>query len=372
MIDYRKALSPRSSCVYLILTLTAWLTLAGLAPAAAQQPTPVFVEKAKRDRFVDTVEALGTLRANETVALTATVTDTITAIHFDDGQQVQAGKVLVEMTSEEEHALLEEARSLSAEAERQYQRVIPLAKDKTAPQSLLDERRRQDETAKARLRAIESRMRDRLIIAPFTGVVGLRNISVGALVEPGDLITTLDDISVMKLDFAVPTTYLEALEPGLPIIAKSHAFGERRFEGTIASIDSRIDPVTRSITARALLPNPDGILKPGLLMTIELLKNPREAVVVAEEALIPQGQNNYVLIVDQSGEQPVAERRQVTIGARRPGQVEILTGVDAGELVITHGTLKVRPGQPVTIRAIEQDDETLEQLLSQHNPRNRS
>ena len=117
-----------------------------------------------------------------------------------------------------------------------------------------------------------------MIKAPFRGVVGLRNISLGALVEPGDVITTLDDISVMKLDFNVPSVYLATLKQGTPVEAVSPAFPGQSFKGSVSSIDSRVDPVTRSITARALIDNSDGLLKPGLLMSVELLKNERDAL----------------------------------------------------------------------------------------------
>ena len=342
----------------------ALLGLLALASAAhAQKPTPVIVMPAKSDRFVDRVEALGTLRANETVILTAPMTEMISAIHFDDGQRVQAGTVLAELSSREELAQLEEARASLAEAERQYERVKPLAERGSSPESVLDERRRQFETAKARLEAIRARLKDRQIVAPFAGVVGLRDISVGALVEPGDTITRISDDSVMKLDFTVPATYLADLRVGLPIVAKARALGDRTFEGTVSGLDAQIDPATRSIMVRARLPNPERLLKPGLLMTVELLKNPRQTVVVAEEALIPLGRDNYVLVVDRSGETPVADRRRVEVGGRRPGEVEILKGVKAGDLVVTHGTLRVQSGQQVSITAIEEEDEPLDKLL---------
>ena len=330
----------------------------------AQQAVPVVIKEVVRDRFVDRVEALGTLRANESVDLTATVTETVTAIHFEDGQRVATGEILVEMTNEEEHALLEEARSTAAEAKKQYDRVRPLAARGAAAKTLLDQRRREYETARARLRGIESRLQDRLIIAPFAGVVGLRNISVGALIEPGDIITTLDDDSTMKLDFTVPAIHLGSLRSGLPIEASAPAFADRRFVGTVSSISSRIDATTRSITARALLPNPERLLKPGLLMSIDLLKNPRDVLVIPEEALIPSGRETHVLVVDRSAASPVAQRRKVTTGGRRPGDVEIVDGLEAGEFVITHGTLRARPGQAVTIIAVDTGNESLESLLS--------
>ena len=349
---------------WLIALLALGLALPGLSPAAAQPAAPVILKEVRRDRFVDRVEALGTLRANESVDLTATVSEAVTDIHFEDGQRVARGDILVEMTSREEHALLEEALATVKEAESQYERLRPLARRGSASQSLLEQRRREYETARARLQAIESRLRDRLIIAPFAGVVGLRNISVGTFIEPGDLITTLDDDSVMKLDFTVPAVHLATLRPGLPIEARSPAFPGREFQGTVASIDSRIDPVTRSITGRAVLENPERVLKRGLLMSLVLLKNPRDAVVVPEEALIASGRQNHVLVVDPDAAQPVAQRRPVTIGARRPGEVEIREGLAAGEFVVIHGTLRARPGQPVTVTAVAAGGEPLQDLLT--------
>lgn len=205
--------------------------------------------------FIDRVEALGTLKANDSVALTAAVTETVTRIHFDDGDRVRVQQVLVEMSSAEELALLQEAQATVAEAQRQHRRVKSLEAQGTAAISLLDQGHREWETARARLAAIESRLADRLVKAPFAGVVGLRNLSVGALVEPGDLLTTLDDDSVMKLEIPVPSTYLATLRPNLTIIARARAYGSREFRGEVKSIDSRVDPVTRSILVWAVLPN---------------------------------------------------------------------------------------------------------------------
>ena len=347
-----------------IFLASAWL-LFNVTPAGGQDAVPVVVTEIRRDTFVDRVEALGTLRANETLELTATVSEIVTAIDFDDGQRVEAGDILVEMTSKEEHALIEEEKSTIAEAKKQYDRVRRLVKRGAASPALLDQRRREYQTARARLRAIESKLQDRLIVAPFSGIVGLRNISVGALVEPGDVVTTLDDDSVMKLDFTVPAIYLATLKTGLPIVARSPAFADRKFEGTIASIDSRIDPSTRSIVVRAILPNPDRLLKPGLLMSVELLKNHREAMVIPEESLIPLGRENYVFVVDRSADPTVAEQRKVKTGSRRPGEVEILAGLRSGEFVITQGALRTRAGQPVKIIAVDSGDESLASLLKQ-------
>jgi membrane fusion protein (multidrug efflux system) len=345
----------------LSLSLLPWIEL-GAAPTEAK-PTPVIVAEVKSVPFEDRIEALGTLRANESVLLTTSVTETITALHFDDGDRVEQGMVLAEMTSAEEHALLEEAQALVAEAERQYRRVRSLESQGTAAKSLLDERRREWQTAKARLIAIESRLADRLIKAPFNGVVGLRNISLGALVEPGDLIATLDDDSVMKLDLGLPSVYLAELHPGMPIVATTRAFGSREFHGEVSGIDSRVDPVTRAVQVRALIANPERLLKPGMLMQVTLRNRVRDTLVIPEAALMPFGRDQFVLLVVAGGEGYQAEKRQIRIGSRRPGEVEVLEGLQAGDRVITHGTIQVRPGQAVSIRANENDSRSLAEIL---------
>jgi membrane fusion protein (multidrug efflux system) len=345
---------------WLFVLLALLLTTAGAL--AQEKPAPqVIVAQAKQAQFIDRIEALGTLKANESVQLTANVTETVTALHFDDGQRVEKGEALVEMTSREEHALLEEARANLNEARRQFNRVKQLESQGIEAQSLLDQRRREVETARARLGAIESRLADRLLKAPFSGVLGLRNISVGALVETGDLITTLDDDSVMKLEFAVPSTYLSSLQPGLPIRARTRAYSDRVFEGEVKAVDSRVDPINRSLLVRALLPNPERMLKPGMLMTVELLRNQRQALVIPESALMPKGGDHFVMRLQ--GEPPMVEKLKIRIGSRRPGEVEVLEGLQPGELVITHGMEKVKIGGPVGIKGREGAGKPMSELL---------
>lgn len=346
-----------------------------VTPAFAQAPsekgggraTPVVVAAAKKKSFFDTVEALGTLRANETVTLTATVTETVTSVNFTDGQRVEAGDVLLEMTSGQEKAQLDQASAEEDEAKQQLNRVAPLVKQGAASASLLDQRRREYETAKGRLAEVKSRMEDYLITAPFSGVLGLRNISIGALVRPGDPITTLDDDSVMKLDFSVPSVFLTSLKVGLPIVATAREFNDQKFKGEIASIDSQIDPITRAIMVRALIPNEDHILRPGLLMSVDLQSNQRMSIVLPEESLIPEGYNNYVLMLDKSQNPPVVRKTKITVGARRPGEIEVLDGLKEGALVVTHGTMNARDGQPVSVTAQEEGNETLPEILKKSN-----
>ncbi len=219
-----------------------------------------------------------------------------------------------------------------------------------ASKAALDTQQREVETARARIQAIESRIAQRRVRAPFDGVVGLRNISIGALAQPGTVITTLDDVRVMKLDFSVPARHLQALHPGLPIAADTRAFPERTFSGEVTSIDSRVDPVTRSIAVRALLDNSDGALKPGLLMRVQLRINPRQALVIPEEALLTEADRHHVYVVleDAGGALTVA-KRAVRLGARRRGEAEIIDGLNAGDRLVTEGVQRLRPGAQVRL-----------------------
>jgi len=352
--------------------MTFWSRLApcvllflSVAVSAATPPPPpaVIVEIVGEEMIADRIEALGTLRPNETVNLTASVSDTISSIHFEDGQAVEAGDVLVELTDTEESALLSEAETLADEARRQFERHEELRVSGSASESLLDERRREWRAAEARLEAVRSRLQDRLVIAPFSGRVGLRTVSPGALVSPGQTITTLVDDSRMKLDFSVPAIYFASVRPGTRIEATTPVLPDQTFTGTVSSIDSTIDPVTRAMTVRAVIENSDHELVGGMLMTLDLLRNERQAIVISEEAIIPQGETRHVMVVAQSGDLLTVQKRMVELGARMPGRVEVLSGLEIGEQIVTHGTLKVRPGMPIRIKAVDDGSQPIEALI---------
>lgn len=325
-------------------TLLLWLCSSSLFAATAVRLAPV-----TQEAVADRVEALGTLRANESVELTVNVSEIVDTLRFESGQRVQKGDVLVEMASAEERALLQEAQYTLEEASSQLERIRSLIGRGDASRSLLDERQREFNVARARVQAIESRLADRRVVAPFDGVLGLRNISPGSYVAAGDVITTLIDDSRMKLDFSVPSVFLPTLRPGMVIEAHARAFPEAAFTGTVQSIDNRIDPVARTISVRAVIPNDSGKLRAGLLMEVDLLTNERDALVIPELALVPQGQNQFVFVAADDGKGgSLAERRQVTTGARWLGKVEITSGLQVGEQVVTHGTVKVRDQMPIS------------------------
>jgi membrane fusion protein, multidrug efflux system len=210
----------------------------------------------------------------------------------------------------------------------------------SVPVSQVDEARSRVQAQQARFEALTARLDDRLIRAPFSGQLGFRQVSEGTLVTPGTEITTLDDISVIKLDFSVPEVFLGDLGSGQSIAAQSAAYRDREFEGTVSSIGSRVDPVSRAAAVRALVQNEDGQLRPGMLMTVRLRTGEREALVVPERATVQIDRRVFVFVAEEGH----SVRRQIETGARRDGMVEVVSGLTAGELVVTDGIIKVRDG----------------------------
>jgi len=331
---------------------------------AQSAPVPVFVYEVDSRPFVNEIEALGTLKANQNVVLTSTVTEYVTAIHFEDGQRVQSGELLVEMDATEELAIKQEEQARSSEAGRQVDRLTRLSNSGATSASTLDAQKLDLQTSQARIKAIDSQIRQRQIVAPFGGILGQRDISIGTLVQPGTLITTIDDDSIMKLDFAVPEVFLSAIEAGVEIEASTKVWPEV-FQGKVASISSRVDPVTRSIMVRALINNEDKKLRPGMLMRVQLQSNPRNTLVIPEESVITQGRKQFVYTINENADATSVNLAPVSLGVRRKGEVEILDGLSAGDRVVTHGISRVRQGTRVVIKARDDGNTELRVLLNQ-------
>lgn len=310
---------------------------------------PVAAHTVRNMEFADIVEALGTARADETVTITARVSDTISVLNFDSGQRVEAGDILVELTDTEEAASLAEARATLREARQEFERVSGLIERGVAPRNRLDEVEAGVARARARVRSIEAQLADRIVRAPFSGVVGLREVSVGGLVRPGDAITSLDDTSVIKLDFTVPERFLASLRPGLPVEAVTSAYPGEVFAGEIAQVDSRIDPVTRAVTVRAEIDNSDGRLLPGQLMAVEIERDRRNSPAVPGSAITRYLDDSFVFVLAEQGESAEVERRRVVLGRREGGLVEITEGLAEGELVVRDGVHRVRERMRVSI-----------------------
>lgn len=289
-------------------------------------------------------EALGTARANEAIEVTSRAARVITAIRFTEGEMVRRGQVLVELESAQDRADLAAAEAALAESRTAFARSRDLFTQQALSQAQLEQIEATLKGNEARVAAAAARVADTVVRAPFAGTIGLRRVSVGALVNPGTVITTLDDTATMRLDFDVPEVFLAALKPGLEIRAASAAWPGEVFTGTVETVDSRVDPVTRSVRVRARLPNPGGRLRSGMFLTVAVSSEPTPGLVVPEQALIPERGRMYVFVV--AGRR--VERREVAIGRRTAGEVEITGGLAPGERVIVEGTQKVRAGVEVT------------------------
>jgi len=299
-----------------------------------------------KETFSDRLEAIGTVFAKESVDVTAKVQGIIRSIYFDDGETVARGGEIAAIDAGEQTAQLNVELANLEQQRKELERTMGLARDNHISEARVDEMVAAVKKAEANVAAARVRAGDRLITAPFAGIVGTRRISVGALVSPGTIITTLDAISTVNLDFAVPETFLSSLRRGLDIEAEASAYANELFKGTVVAVDSRIDPSTRSVTVRAEIDNADLRLRPGMLMVVDLIKDRRESLMIPEAALQPQNNKQYVSIISSDN---VADRTEVIIGQRRGGFVEILSGVNEGDLVIKEGHQDLRSGASVEI-----------------------
>jgi membrane fusion protein, multidrug efflux system len=317
------------------------------ATAAGGGEISVVTAPVRAVRLATQLNALGTARANEAVEITSKASNRVASINFRDGEQVKRGRVLVELDSAQMRADLAEAEATRVESASQVERSRGLVATQVVSQAQFEQLEATLKANTARVAAARARLEDTVVRAPFTGRVGLRRVSLGSLVNPGTVITTLDDTSVIKLDFTVPENFLASLREGLVIAATAAAFPGRRFDGTVTSVDSRVDPVTRAVTVRAVLPNPDGVLRSGMFLGVQLARDEREALMIPEAALVPEQSRQFVFVVVDGR----AVRREVQIGQREPGRVEVVAGLQAGEQVVVEGTQKVRDG--AVVRAAE-------------------
>ncbi|WP_414829768.1 efflux RND transporter periplasmic adaptor subunit [Alteromonas sp. H39] len=339
--------SPLVLAVVVLAGFLAYLFIPQDEVAETRQgrPTPVKAEQVKRVPFPVTIEALGTANANESVTLTAQEADIVSEVMFEDGETVEAGQLLIQLNNEEELARIEELEANIEEARRQLDRVQNLRASSAASEQLFDEQQARVKALRAQLDVAKAQLRNLQVRAPFAGLLGIRAVSKGSLIRPADVITTLDDTSVMKVDFSVAENHLASLAPGQRITASSVAYPGASFDGTISTIDSRVDPVSRSVLVRAIIDNEDGRLRPGMLLQITVEKRVLDALVVPEKALVPVQDKQFVFVVE--GE--AVRETEVTLGERKPGLVQIIDGLSEGELVVTEGTLRVRDGSKVNV-----------------------
>ena len=329
----------------------------------AQSAPSVIGTRAIVTTWSDPLEALGTLRADESVTLSATVTDIVAEINFRDGEQVEEGQLLIRLEDAEEQAQLRASQALREERRNASNRASQLQERNLAARADVEDSQSRLRQADADIQAIEAELANYQIKAPFSGRVGFRNISVGALVTPGMDLVTLDKLDVMQLDFSVPEVFLGRLSPGLMLNATTAAYPDALFSGEVATIGTRVDPVTRSVSVRADLENTDGRLRPGMLMEVIVQQRVRDTVVIPEAAIEPSGDRHFVMLIEQSEGSTRLARREVMIGERRNGEVEILEGLSANDLIVFHGLQLARDGQEARLIGIADDETGIRALL---------
>ncbi len=317
---------------------------AGGAGGRNSGPVPVVVETVREQDWTDALRALGTVHAREAVTVTAKVSETVQQVHFESGQDIARGAPLVTLSGQQQLAALASADAAAKEAERLYARQEQLASQQLIARASLDAQRATRDAARAQVAQIRANLSDRVIRAPFAGVLGIRQLSPGALVTPGTVIATLDDISRVYVDFPVPETELADVAAGQALSGRAGTYGDRVFDGTVAAVSARLDATSRAATVRGDFPNPERALKPGMLVEVSLSRGTRPALVVPEIAVQQIGSETFVWRVKADG---TVEKANVVVGGRVPGKVMLKEGVKAGERIVTEGVGKLQVGAKV-------------------------
>ena len=305
----------------------------------------VKIAEVTESEFADFVEAVGSTFAYESAEITPNVTEVVEKINFKDGQAVEKGDVIVVLRYSEESAQLQAARASLQEQEREIERLSGLVKSGAAAVSALDARNTQKQVAEQQIQQFQAQIADRIIRAPFDGVLGLRNISAGSLVSPQNVITTIDDLSTMRVDFTVPEIYLGQIKPGIPVMTQSQAYPDQTFEGTITEIDTRVDPTSRAVRVRAEIPNEERLLKPGMLLYVALALQKKTSRTIPERSLIQDGDKKFVFKVSQDS----VQRTEIALGRRKPGYVEVTEGLELGDSVAASGLQDLEDGMAIEV-----------------------
>lgn len=324
-------------------------------------PTAVDAKSVRVDNIIVNMEIIGNLRASDAIDVTSEVNGIITEIKFTEGQAIKKGNILFLLDASIEKAeisiqkadvnrwtaLLERRQRLARSAEK-------LSETKNIARTRLDqlltdetEALAQLQIAKAALQIAERRFYKKIVRAPFNGIVGLKLKSIGEYLEPGEVITSLDSIDPIELDFEVPESAISALEIGAEINAFTRAWGNEVFSGIVKSINTRVNLESRSITVRAKINNTNLKLKPGMFMIVKLpVVTHKNAIIIPEEAVLTDGTLRTVYVIKDG----ITNSKAVKLGQRLPGEVEVLEGISSDAIVITGGIQKVRDGSKVTIR----------------------
>ncbi|WP_136415188.1 efflux RND transporter periplasmic adaptor subunit [Herbaspirillum sp. ST 5-3] len=307
----------------------------------------VDVARVASTRLVNDVNAVGTIRSNESVVIRPEVSGRISKLNFDDGQQVKKGQLLIAFDSTVNQAEVLQAKAELGIAKANFERNADLAKQKFISERARDESLANVQVLEAKLALAEARLSKMEIRAPFSGIVGIRNVSVGDYVKDGADLINLEDISSVKVDFRIPEKYADVVQKGQALEVVVDALPNKPFHAKVDAVDPQVDSSGRSTSLRGRIANPEGRLKPGMFARVRLILGERDnALVIPEEAIVPQGNRMTVWkVVDGK-----AVRAEVKTGLRRAAKVEITQGLQEGDTVITAGQVRLsRDGTPVRV-----------------------
>lgn len=355
----------RPSSHFVIWLMAAFISAFLLTSAQAapdKQPVTVIAYKAMQEPVEQTLSLIGTLQAVQSVDIRATVTETVTDLPFSDGQMINRGEVIAKLNAEEEIAELKQAKIITAEAKRQYLRAQKLKGRGNITEATIDELKAEWHSAEAEQAIIQARINDRTINAPFAGRLGFKAVHEGALVTNNTLITTLDNTEQMYLDVQIPDPYLNKLQLGQEITFSSAG---KSFSGTLTVINPRINQESRLLQVRALVENGEQFLKSGMQVQAQLNLGAEQQLLLPETAVLMQGEKNFVYVVqnpDSDSETFSVRKQLITVGKRYFGQIQIIGGIAAGDVVISQGILRLKPKSQIKIKAYE-DKQPLDELL---------
>jgi membrane fusion protein (multidrug efflux system) len=328
----------------------------GSAAAGGDQGGAVTVEvgKVQRLRMEDDAQAVGTLRSRQGVMLRPEISGRVARLGFADGQRVRRGQLLVQLDDTLQSAQLRQAEAQASIARTNLARNRELVAQNFVSQSVVDQSAAALEVALAQVALNEAQLERMKILAPFDGVAGIRSVDVGDYVKDGADLVNVEDTTQVWVDFRLPERYLAKLKPGQVVEVALDAMPGRNFRGQVDALDSQLDANGRSLLVRARLSNPDGVLRSGMFARIRTLLAVRDsALVVPEEALVPQGGKQFLIKVVDGRQGKVAQRLEARIGMRIPGKVEILAGVAEGDVVVTAGQNRLLRGDGQLLRVIE-------------------
>ncbi|MDR2158188.1 MAG: efflux RND transporter periplasmic adaptor subunit [Holosporaceae bacterium] len=305
------------------------------------------------------LKSIGTAVSNESVDITSTVSQKVVSIHFSDCEYVKKGQLLVQLNIEKKIAEKKQAEINLLEQRRELNRLESLRKKKIVSGKEYDVQSTKLLDAQAKLDGINVEIKESSIVAPFDGILGIRKVSVGALLTPGSVVTTIDDIDKLKVDFTLPEKYSMLLKPNLKIVAKSVALKGKKFEGDILAIDPRVSTISRSIGVRGIIDNKDHLIKPGMMLKISIKLKNRETICIPEKSLFSIGEKRYVFMLTDNGR---IKRRYVTTGERDNGFVEIEKGLNVGDKIITDGGNKLSDDDSVNV--VKDETEEFSQIIN--------